>query len=188
MGQKHPWRTTVRRTAFLGALIYACLAGFSFILGQKSAPAGESTTPLIQQNSTGDCSPNINGNGNTTTTNCNTKPRISASPQKQSQSNNPAMPWQTTFTISTTAPIQAGSLKLTCSGPCLQAGIERISNFELVSGSNGPVPGDPNTVLYELKPEPLSAGRSVSVAVYSANPVTVVSGSIGDYPIEFPAQ
>lgn len=115
----------------------------------------------------------------------NPGPIITASPQVQSRSSDPAAPWQTMFTISTTAPAQTGDLRLTCSGPCLKAAIGRINKFGFMSGSNGPVPGDPNSVIYELGPETLLPGQSVAVGVFSVEPVTVVSGTIGAYKINF---
>jgi hypothetical protein len=115
----------------------------------------------------------------------NPAPIITASPQVQSRSNDPAAPWQTMFTISATASVQTGDLRLACSGPCLKAGIGRINKFGFASGSNGPVPGDPNSVIYELSPETLSPGQSIAVGVFSAEPVTVVSGTIGAYKINF---
>jgi hypothetical protein len=53
------------------------------------------------------------------------------------------------------------------------------------SGSNGPDPNDSNTVVYELEPEMLSPGKVVSIAVYSKEPVRVISGSIGPNTIIF---
>ncbi len=115
----------------------------------------------------------------------NPGPIITASPQVQSRSNDPAAPWQTMFTISTTVPVQTGDLRLTCNGPCLKAGIGRINKFGISTGSNGPVPGDPNSVIYELAPETLVPGQNVAVGVFSMEPVTVVSGMIGAYKINF---
>jgi hypothetical protein len=132
---------------------------------------------VVQQNSTGDCSPNIIGSGNTN--NCNEQPKISASHQQQKATGNPAMPWVVEFSISTSALTQTGDLRLKCSGPALLAAISRINPMEFISGSNGPLKDDPNTVVYELGPEMLSPGKWVSIAVYSQQPVTVLSGTIG---------
>jgi hypothetical protein len=115
----------------------------------------------------------------------NKGPVITASVQRQEATGNPEQPWKTEFFINTTASAQTGDLRLKCSGPCLRAGIGRISKFGFVSGNNGPIPADPTTVLYELGPETLVPGLNVPVAVYSTQPVTVTSGSIGTYNIIF---
>jgi hypothetical protein len=138
---------------------------------------------VLQQNSTGDCSPNIIGSGNTNT--CNEKPKVLASKQYLKESGNPAMPWVVEFTISTSVLTQTGDLRLKCSGPALLAAISRINPMEFISGSNGPLKDDPTTVVYELGTEMLSPGKSVSIAVYSRVPVTVLSGTIGPNPITF---
>jgi hypothetical protein len=149
---------------------------------RTSAPGGNNP-PSISQHSTGACSPNIVGSNNTNS--CADRPRVNASPQTRRETGDPAAPWETIFTISTTRPIQTGDLRLTCSGPCIKAEIGRINQFEFMSGSNGPSPGDPNTVTFQLAPEPLSPKQAITVAVYSMNPVTVLSGSIGVYKITF---
>jgi hypothetical protein len=138
---------------------------------------------VVQQNSTGDCSPNIIGSGNTNT--CNEQPKVLASKQELKASGNPAMPWVVEFTISTSALVQTGDLRLKCSGPALLAAISRINPMGFSSGTNGPLKDDPTTVVYELGPEMLSPGKSVSIAVYSRVPVTVLSGTIGPNRIIF---
>jgi hypothetical protein len=138
---------------------------------------------VLQQNSTGDCSPNIIGSGNTNT--CNEQPKVLASKQQLKASGNPAMPWVVEFTISTSALTQTGDLQLKCSGPALLAAISRINPMEFISGSNGPLKDDPTTVVYELGPEMLSPGKLVSIAVYSRAPVSVLSGTIGPNRIIF---
>jgi hypothetical protein len=65
------------------------------------------------------------------------------------------------------------------------AGISRINPVELITGSNAPDPNDPSEVVYELGPEMLSPGKIVTIAVYSKQPVKVLSGSIGPNPIIF---
>jgi hypothetical protein len=138
---------------------------------------------VFQQNSTGDCSPNIIGSGNTNT--CNEQPKVFASKQELKASGNPAMPWVVEFTISASALTQTGDLRLKCSGPALLAAISRINPMEFISGSNGPLKDDPTTVVYELGPEMLSPGKSVSIAVYSRVPVSILSGTIGPNRIIF---
>lgn len=152
------------------------------------APAPRSDIPPSSQSVTGDCN-NVVGPNNSgpVNNNCNPKPIVSASAQSQHRTNDPGASWQTVFTISTTGPIQTGDLKLTCDAPCVKAGIGRISAYGFNSGANGPVPGEPNTVLYQLGPEPLSPGQNIVVVAYSNTPVVVISGAIGSYPIHFEA-
>lgn len=141
MDRKGPWRKTIRAGAFSGAAFFVFLFVVSTIWGPTAA--SQSVRPSISQSSTGDCSPNIIGSNNTN--NCNSTPVITASSQTKTRSNNSKAPWRTTFFISATAPVQTGNLELTCSGPCIKAGIGRISQFGFSSGSNGPIPGHPNT-------------------------------------------
>lgn len=122
------------------------------------------------------------------TINTNAPTRVMASEQRQIRTNDPLRPWATVFTITSTGLIATGDLKLKCTGPAIRAAIERINPYSLITGNNGPDPKDPTTVVYELGPEMLSAGRSISVSVYSKDPVTVISGSIGGSPILFQAQ
>ena len=140
----------------------------------------------IQQNSTGDCSPNNIGSGNTFNVNCAPQPKVIATPQVQRQTGNPDMPWEVGFTISSTALVQTGDLRLTCNGPTIRAGISRINPAFFASGNNGPSKGDPNTVVYEIEPEMLSPGKIVTIVVYSKAPIMVISGSIGSQKIVFP--
>jgi hypothetical protein len=137
----------------------------------------------IDQYSTGDCSPNNIGSNNTT--NCNNQPRITASRQKQRETGDPDVPWETSFTITTTALVQTGDLRLKCSGPVLKAGVSRINSSSLSTGNNGPDVSDSRTAVYELGPEMLSPGKIVTIAVYSKKPITVVSGTIGEQQIIF---
>ena len=97
----------------------------------------------IQQNSTGDCSPNNIGSGNTFNINCAPQAKVIASPQVQRQTGNPDMPWEVDFTIRSTALVQTGDLRLTCSGPVIKAGISRINPAFFASGNNGPIQGRP---------------------------------------------
>ena len=140
----------------------------------------------IQQNSTGDCSPNNIGSGNTFNVNCAPQPKVIATPQVQKQTGNPAMPWEVGFTISSTALVQTGDLRLTCNGPTIRAAISRINPDFFASGNNGPSKDDPDTVVYELEPETLSPGKAVTIVVYSKEPIKVISGSIGSQNIIFP--
>lgn len=114
-------------------------------------------------------------------------PQVMASAQRQQAPSQPGAPWLTEFSISATATIQTGDLRLRCSGPAMRAGIERINPYQLITGGNGPDPRDSTLVVYELGPETLSAGRSIAVQVFSAAPVSVLSGHIGEHPIQFPA-
>ena len=116
----------------------------------------------------------------------NPAPEIIASEQTQVQTENPEMPWVTQFTIHSTGPVTTGDLRLACSGPVIKAGIGRINPFSFQSASNGPDPSDPNTVVYQLGPEPLAAGKTIPVSVYSSLPVKVRSGTIGENHIQFP--
>jgi hypothetical protein len=111
--------------------------------------------------------------------------RVIASAQMQRETGDTAAPWETRFTISTNVLVQTGDLKLKCSGPALRAGISRINPAILITGNNGPDANDPNTVVYQLNPEILSPGRVVTIAVYSKEPVRVLSGSIGQQAITF---
>lgn len=112
-------------------------------------------------------------------------PKVTASPQKQMQTGNSDAPWATVFTISTNVLVQTGDLRLKCDGPVLRAGISRINPASLSTGNNGPNPNDPNEAIYQLGPEMLSPGQIVKVAVYSQNPVNILSGSIGPNAIIF---
>jgi hypothetical protein len=142
----------------------------------------------IQQNSTGDCSPNNIGSGNTFNINCASQAKVIASPQVQKQTGNPDMPWEVDFTIRSTALVQTGDLRLTCSGPVIKAGISRINPAFFASGNNGPSRGDPNTVVYELEPEMLNPDKIVTIAVYSKEAIRVNAGNIGSQKIIFPEQ
>jgi len=147
---------------------------------------GISPGTSIQQKSTGDCSPNNIGSGNTFNVNCAPQTEVMASPQVQRQTGNPDMPWQVVFTISSTAPVLTGDLRLSCTGPTIRAAISRINPAFFASGNNGPSKDDPNTVVYELEPEMLSPGKTVTIVVYSKEPIMVISGSIGSQNIIFP--
>lgn len=114
--------------------------------------------------------------------------RVLASEQRQMASNDPQAPWATVFTITSTGLVATGDLRLKCTGPVIRAGIERINPYRLITGRNGPDPEDTTIVVYKLGPETLSPGRRVSVAVYSKDPVTVISGSIGENEILFHSQ
>ena len=116
----------------------------------------------------------------------NPPPTVSASKQVQRQTGDPATPWSTVFTISSTGVVVTGDLRLKCTGAVLKAGIGRINPASLITGSNGPDPNDPATAVYQLGSEVLSPGRQIPVAVYSYNPVTVLSGTIGSQEIHFP--
>lgn len=117
--------------------------------------------------------------------NINEPPRIVASPQLQEKTGDSTAPWITKFRIRATGPVMTGDLKLKCSGPVMRAGISRINPHSFSSGSNGPDPSDPTVVVYQLSPEPLAADIWIQVAAYSANPVTVLSGTIGNIQIDF---
>ncbi len=139
--------------------------------------------PITQSNSGGCNQQVVEGNNNTN--NCNEPPRITASSQVQRQTGNPDAPWETIFTIQTSALTQTGDLRLKCSGPVLRAGISRFNPSYFSSGSNGPDPSDPTTAVYELGQDTLAPGKIVTVAVFSMNPVTVISGTFGPNVIEF---
>jgi hypothetical protein len=96
------------------------------------------------------------------------------------------MPWEVGFTISSTALVQTGDLRLTCNGPTIRAAISRINPDFFASGNNGPSKDDPDTVVYEIEPETLSPGKAVTIVVYSKEPIKVISGSIGSQNIIFP--
>ncbi len=138
---------------------------------------------IIQQSSTGDCSPNIIGSGNTN--NCNQPPEVIASAQTQTMTGSSEAPWEVHFTISATGLVQTGDLRLKCSGPVIRAGISRINPAELITGSNGPDASDPRTVVYELGAETLAPKQTVTIVVYSKEPITVLSGTIGHEQIIF---
>ena len=138
----------------------------------------------VKQGGDRDCQQNIIGGNNNTNT-CAPTPKVTASAQTQGQTGNPERPWETVFTITSNVLVQTGDLKLKCDGPVLLAGISRINPVELITGSNAPDPNDPSEVVYELGPEMLSPGKIVTIAVYSKQPVKVLSGSIGPNPIIF---
>lgn len=138
---------------------------------------------IIQQSSTGDCSPNMIGSGNTN--NCNQPPRVIASVQTQTKTGDSEAPWEVRFTISATGLVQTGNLRLKCSGPVVRAGISRINPAELITGSNGPDANDPHTVVYELGAATLSPKQTVTIVVYSKEPITVLAGTIGHEQIIF---
>jgi hypothetical protein len=137
----------------------------------------------VNQSSTGACSPNIIGSDNVT--NCSSEPEITASSQSQIHTEQPDAPWVVRFSITSSALVQTGDLRLKCSGAVIRAGIGRINPGNLVTGSNGPLQSDPTTVVYELGSEVLSPGQAVPIEVYSKEPVTVLSGSIGGKDIHF---
>lgn len=138
----------------------------------------------ISQSNTGGCNQQVVG-GNNNINNCNALPVVTASAQIQQETGDPKAPWVVLFTITTTSLTQTGDLRLTCSGPVIKAGISRINPMEFISGTNGADPNDPDTVVYELGPEMLSPGKVVRVAVYSRQPIKVLSGSIGPNRIHF---
>jgi hypothetical protein len=127
------------------------------------------------------------GTVNNPTVNNNFAPavKVTASAQVRRETGNPDAPWETRFTISTNVLVQTGDLRLKCSGPVISAGLSRINPMSLVTGSNGPDPNDRNQVVYELGPEMLSPGKVITIVVYSKDPVTVISGSIGQQEITF---
>jgi hypothetical protein len=112
-------------------------------------------------------------------------PRVLASQQTQRQTGDPQMPWATMFSIRSTGLVATGDLRLKCTGAVIKAGIGRINPASLSTGSNGPDPTDPTVAVYQLGPELLPPGREVAVEVYSKEPVTVLSGSIGAQEIHF---
>lgn len=146
----------------------------------------QTSRPTITQQNTGGCNQQVVG-GSYNTNNCAAPPEITASAQSLRQTGDPSAPWVTEFTMQTSALAQTGNLRLTCTGPVLKAGIRTTPNFSS-RGANGPDPHDPDTVIYELGPEILSPGQIVQVMVFSSQPVTVNSGSIGSNTIHFPAQ
>jgi hypothetical protein len=137
----------------------------------------------IEQQSNGDCSPNMIGSGNTN--NCNQPPRVIASVQTQEKTGDPDVPWENHFTLASTGIIQTGDLRLKCNGPVIRAGISRINPAELITGSNGPDPNDANTVVYELGQETMSPKQTVTITVYSRERISVLSGTIGYEQIVF---
>jgi hypothetical protein len=138
----------------------------------------------ISQSGTGDCSPNkVRSNK---ATNCDAPPRVTASVQRTVRSNEPEGLWVTSFTLKADKATTTGDLKLTCSGPCVRAAMGHVDSYVFMSGGTGaPDPSDPNTVVYEERPETMASGQVVRVAVYSKEPVKVVSGLLGGNAIEF---
>jgi hypothetical protein len=116
----------------------------------------------------------------------NPLPQLISSIPESRETGDPNRPWVTTFSIHATAALETGDLRVQCSGPALLAGISRINPFGFSSGSNGPDASDPNVVVYQLAPEPLSPGKGVSVSVYSLNRVSILSAKLGSYQIQFP--
>lgn len=138
----------------------------------------------IVQTGTGDCSPN-NVRSNKAT-NCEAPPHVTASVQRTVRSNEPDGLWVTSFSLKADKATTTGDLKLTCSGPCVRAAIGHVDSYFFKSGgTGGPDPSDPNSVVYEEQPEPMTSGQVVRVAVYSKGPVKVVSGLLGGNTIEF---
>jgi hypothetical protein len=139
--------------------------------------------PIVQPG-TGDCSPN-NVRSNKAT-NCEAPPHVTASVQRTVRSNEPEGLWVTSFSLKADKATTTGDLKLTCSGPCVRAAMGHVDSYFFKSGgTGGPDPNDPNTVVYEEQPEPMTSGQVIRVAVYSKEPVKVVSGLLGGNPIEF---
>jgi hypothetical protein len=138
----------------------------------------------ISQSSTDDCSPN-NVRSNKAT-NCDAPPHVTASVQRTVRSNEPEGLWVTSFTLKADKATTTGDLKLTCSGPCIRSAMGHVDSYFFTTGGTGaPDPSDPNTVVYEERQEPMASGQVVRVAVYSKEPVKVVSGSLGGNAIEF---
>jgi len=127
----------------------------------------------------------IGGSGNQASIDCAPPVRVTASAQIRQQTGDPKAPWETYFTIRANALVETGDLRLKCSGPVLRAGISRINPGSGCAGSNGPDANDPNTAVYQLCPEMLSPGKVVTIAVYSKDPVMVMSGTIGLQEIVF---
>jgi len=138
----------------------------------------------ISQSSTGDCSSNsVRSNK---ATNCDAPPHVTASVQRTVRSNEPNGLWVTSFTLKADKATTTGDLKLTCSGPCVRAAMGHVGSYVFMSGgADAPDPSDPSTVVYEARPEPMASGEVVRVAVYSKEPVKVVSGLLGGNAIEF---
>ncbi len=154
-----------------------------------TVPSSSSANSSVGTVNAGPCSVlQVGGTGNRATggTCGPPAPEVLASQQVKRESGDPSAPWMTTFTINATGQVITGTLRLKCTGRVVKAGIGRINPFQFMPGSNGPDPGDPTVVVYELSPEPLSPGRLISVTVYSLEPVTVVSGRIGEQVIHFP--
>src|SRR5262249_48474236 len=151
----------------------------------QTRPASTTPAPTSLASSgpaSGDCSPNNMGANNTTP--C-VPAHVTASVQRTVRSNESNGLWVTYFRITTDIDMKTGSLRLTCSGACVRADIDRINKHPVSGGTNGPDPKDPNTVIYQLGPQPMASGQHVTLSVYSKEQVKVVSGSIGDHPIDF---
>lgn len=152
----------------------------------KSPPVAVGGASLGGGIDQGDCSvAQVGGIGNSATVNCGEKVKLTATPQIQRRTNNPERPYATTFSLSTNVPAEVGELRLTCNGPVLSASMERISSYEWIVNGIDPDPDDPNTILYNVKPELLRPGRSVEVTVFSKQPVQLISGWAGAYRINF---
>jgi hypothetical protein len=137
----------------------------------------ESHAGPVSQSTTGDCSPNSD---------CGAPPRLTASVQRTVRSNQSNGLWVTSFTLKADKATTTGDLKLTCSGPCVRADMSHVGSYTFMSGGAGtPDPSDPNTVVYAARPEPMASGQAVRLAVYSKEPVKVVSGLLGGTAIEF---
>ena len=138
----------------------------------------------ISQPRSGDCSPsNVQPSK---VTNCGAPPHVRASVQRTVRSNEPDGLWVTSFTLKTDNATTTGVLKLTCSSPCVRAAMSHVDGYAFISGGTAaPDPNDPNTVVYEERPEPMASGQAVRVAVYSKEPVKVVAGLLGGNAIEF---
>ena len=138
----------------------------------------------ISQSSAGDFGSNkVRSNK---ATNGDAPPHVTASVQRTVRSNEPEGLWVTSFTLKADKATTTGDLKLTCSGPCVRAAMGHVDSYVFMSGGTGaPDPSDPNIVVYEERPEPMASGQVVRVAVYSKEPVKVVSGWLGGNAIEF---
>jgi hypothetical protein len=128
------------------------------------------------------------GSGNTANVQCPPPLKITASAQTQTNTGNLERPYATVFTIRTNIPAQIGDFRFTCTAPVISANIDRISNYEWVLGTVKTDPNDNHTVIYPVKPEPLDADRDITVHIFSAVPLHVVSGKAGVYPISFTPQ
>jgi hypothetical protein len=128
------------------------------------------------------------GSGNQANVECPPPLKITASVQAVVQTGNPEKPYASIFTISTNIPAQIGDFRFTCTGPVVSANIDRISEYEISTGNIGPDPADPNTLVYQVKPEPLNPNHFVTVRIFSKAPLQVISGKAGDYPITFTPQ
>jgi hypothetical protein len=99
-----------------------------------------------------------------------------------------AATWETIIKLTTTVAVSPVNLRLKCSGPTVGSEAAISSSILSMGEQFGPDHDDNTVLLLDFKePETLTPSGWIKLAILSEAPITVESGTIGKYPIRFPA-